>query len=197
MVLGAFAAIGQNNIKRLLAYSSIGHMGFALVGLAAANEEGVRGIIVYMAIYLFMTLGSFACVMSMRTKNGMVENISDLAGLSKTNPMMAFLFTMLLFSLAGVPPLAGFFAKYVVFLAAIKANLLALAIIGVLASVVGAFYYIRIIKVIYFDEPTEAFEPMPGVMKVVLAVTGAFVIFYVLYPAPLVTAAGVAAKSLF
>ncbi len=197
MLLGAFAAIGQRNIKRLLAYSSIGHMGFALVGLAAANQDGVRGVIVYMAIYLIMTLGTFACVMSMRTKDGMVEDISDLAGLSKTNPMMAFLLAMLLFSLAGIPPLAGFFAKYVVFLAAIKANLLLLSIVGVLASVVGAFYYIRLVKIIYFDEPVHVFEPMPGVMKVVLAVSGVFVVGYIFAPSALLTAAGAAAKSLF
>src|SRR5262249_20759716 len=147
MVLGSFAAIGQHNIKRLMAYSSIGHMGFALIGLAAGTPEGVQGVLVYMAIYLTMTLGVFAVILSMRRPEGMVENISDLAGLARTQPAMAFFLAMLLFSMAGVPPLAGFFAKFYVFLAAIKAGLYALAVIGVLASVVGAYYYLLIVKV--------------------------------------------------
>src|SRR2546423_5684432 len=119
MVLGSFAAIGQRNIKRLMAYSSIGHMGFALIGLAAGTAEGVQGVVVYMAIYLPMTLGTFACILSMRTSVGLVENISDLAGLARTKPGMAFFLAMMMFSLTGIPPLAGFFAKYFVFLAAI------------------------------------------------------------------------------
>ena len=197
MGLGAFAAIGQRNIKRLLAYSSIGHMGFALVGLAAANQDGAQGVIVYMAIYMVMTLGAFACVLAMRTDKGMVESIDDLAGLSRTSPLTAFLLAMLLFSLAGVPPMAGFFAKFYVFLAAIEAKLYALSVIGVLASVVGAFYYLRIIKIMYFDEPTVTFEPMPAALRTVLLISGAFVILYFIYPAPLVSAATAAAKSLF
>ena len=139
MVLGAFAAIGQRNIKRLMAYSSIGHMGFALVGLAAGTPEGVQGVLVYMAIYVAMTLGTFAVILSMRRDGKFVENISDLAGLARTHPTMAFFLAMLLFSLAGIPPLAGFFAKFYVFLAAIKAGLYTLAVIGVLTSVVGAY----------------------------------------------------------
>jgi NADH-quinone oxidoreductase subunit N len=197
MVLGSFAAIGQRNIKRLMAYSSIGHMGFALVGLAAGTPEGVQGVVVYMAIYLAMTLGTFACILSMRTKDGLVENISDLAGLARTNPAMAFFLAVLMFSLAGIPPLAGFFAKYFVFLAAIKAGLYALAVIGVLASVIGAYYYLAIVKVMYFDEPVAPFEPMPGTLKIVLGITGVFVILFFAYPSPLITAAAAAAKSLF
>jgi NADH-quinone oxidoreductase subunit N len=197
MALGAFAAIGQRNIKRLMAYSSIGHMGFALIGLAAATEEGVRGVIVYMAIYLTMTLGAFACILAMRRDGAMVEDISDLAGLARTSPMMAFFFAMLLFSLAGIPPLAGFFAKFYVFLAAIKAGLYALAVIGVLASVVGAYYYLMIVKIMYFDEPRPMFEPMAFGLKAVLAITGLFNLLYFIYPAPLVDAAEAAAKSLF
>jgi NADH-quinone oxidoreductase subunit N len=197
MALGAFAAIGQRNIKRLMAYSSIGHMGFALVGLAAGTQEGVQGVIVYMAIYLAMTLGTFAVILSMRRKIGMVEEIGDLAGLAVTNPGMAFFLAMLLFSLAGVPPLAGFFAKFYVFLAAIKAGLYTLAVIGVLASVVGCYYYLAIVKVMYFDEPREAFEPMPGELKAVLGISGLFVLLFFVYPAPLVNAAATAAKSLF
>ncbi len=197
MVLGAFAAIGQRNIKRLMAYSSIGHMGFALVGLASGTEDGVMGVIVYLAIYLFMTLGTFACILSMRRKEGAVEEIDDLAGLAKNDPMMAFILAMLMFSLAGIPPLAGFFAKFYVFLAAIDAELYALAVIGVLASVVGAFYYLRIVKVMYFDEPTDEFDPMPMELKAVLGVTGVFVILFFVYPGPLISAAAIAAASLF
>ena len=155
MALGAFAAIGQRNIKRLMAYSSIGHMGFALVGLAAGTQEGVQGVLVYMAIYVAMTLGTFACILSMRRDGQMVENISDLSGLARTKPAMAFFFAMLLFSLAGIPPLAGFFAKFYVFLAAIQAGLFTLAVIGVVTSVVGAYYYLTIVKIMYFEEPAN------------------------------------------
>jgi NADH-quinone oxidoreductase subunit N len=197
MALGAFAAIGQRNIKRLMAYSSIGHMGFALVGLAAGTQEGVQGVLVYMAIYVAMTLGAFACILSMRRDGQMVEEISDLAGLARTKPTMAFLFAMLLFSLAGVPPLAGFFAKFYVFLAAIKAGLFTLAVIGVVTSVVGAYYYLAIVKIMYFDEPAKPFEPMPYELKAVLAVTGLFNLLFFVYPSPLVDAASAAAKSLF
>jgi NADH-quinone oxidoreductase subunit N len=197
MVLGAFAAIGQRNIKRLMAYSSIGHMGFALIGLAAATAEGVQGVLVYMAIYLAMTLGTFAVILTMRRGEGMVEQISDLAGLARTNPTLAFVLAMLLFSLAGIPPLAGFFAKYYVFLAAIKAGLYALAVIGVLASVVGAYYYLQIIKVMYFDDPAEQFRAMPNELKAVLGITGLFNLLFFIYPAPLVNAASLAARSLF
>jgi NADH-quinone oxidoreductase subunit N len=197
MVLGAFAAIGQRNIKRLMAYSSIGHMGYALVGLAAGTPEGVQGVIVYMAIYVAMTLGTWACILAMRRGNLMVEEIADLKGLARTNPAMAFFFAMLLFSMAGVPPLAGFFAKFYVFLAAIKAGLYVLAVIGVLASVVGCYYYLMIVKVMYFDEPEGEFEVLPLELKAVLGVTGVFVLVFFVYPSPLVDAAATAAKSLF
>jgi NADH-quinone oxidoreductase subunit N len=197
MVLGAFAAIGQRNIKRLMAYSSIGHMGYALVGLAAGTAEGVQGVIVYMTIYVAMTLGTFACILAMRRGDLMVEEIADLKGLARTKPAMAFFLAMLLFSMAGVPPLAGFFAKFYVFLAAIKAGLYTLAVIGVLASVVGCYYYLMIIKVMYFDEPEGEFEVLPLELKAVLGVTGVFVLLFFVYPAPLVDAAATAAKSLF
>ncbi len=197
MVLGAFAAIGQSNIKRLMAYSSIGHMGFALVGLATGDLAGTQAVIVYLVIYLVMNLGVFACILSMRRSDGMVEEIEELAGLSRNSPIMAFLLAMLMFSLAGIPPLAGFFAKFYVFLAAINAELYTLAVIGVLSSVVGAYYYLRIIKIMYFDEPAENFEPMPGALQGVLAISGLLVIFFFAYPAPLVAAANAAAKSLF
>ena len=197
MVLGAFAAIGQNNIKRLLAYSSIGHMGFALVGLASGSQEGAQGVIVYMMIYLISTLGVFACVLAMRRKGLHLEEISDLAGLAHNNKALAFVLAMLMFSLAGIPPLAGFFAKYFVFLAAVKSGLYALAIIGVVASVVGAYYYLRIVKVIYFDEPTEKFDTMDSEVKWVAYAGGAFVLLFVGFANYLVNLAEVAAQSLY
>src|SRR5207302_4236173 len=174
MALGAFAAIGQRNIKRLMAYSSIGHMGFALVGLAAGTAEGAQGVLVYIAIYVAMTLGSFAVILTMKRNGQHVENISDFSGLSRTNPLLAFFFAMLLFSLAGVPPLAGFFAKFYVFIAAIQAGLFTLSVVGVLTSVVGAYYYLLIIKVMYFDEPLGALDPMRMELRTVLAVAGLF-----------------------
>jgi NADH-quinone oxidoreductase subunit N len=197
MALGSFAAIGQRNIKRLMAYSSIGHMGFALIGLAAGTEQGVRGVMIYMAIYLAMTLGSFAFIMAMRSNGHSVEDITDLSGLARTKPTMAFFFALLLFSLAGVPPLAGFFAKFYVFLAAIEAGLYPLAVIGILTSVVGAYYYLMIVKVMCFDEPKGSFEPMTNDLRLVLGATGLFNLLLCIYPAPLIDAAGIAAKSLF
>ncbi len=196
MVLGAFAAIGQSNIKRLLAYSSIGHMGFALVGLAAGGADGVRGVVVYMIVYMIMTLGTFACVVAMRRKSGPVETIADLAGLARHDKVMAFVLAMLMFSLAGIPPLAGFFAKYFVFMAAIKSGLVALAVIGVIASVVSAYYYLRIVKLIYFDEPVEAFLRAPGEVRLVILLAGLFVVGFVLIAQPIVALAQSAATSL-
>ncbi|MGI9404889.1 MAG: NADH-quinone oxidoreductase subunit NuoN [Hyphomicrobiaceae bacterium] len=197
MLWGAFAALGQTNIKRLMAYSSIGHMGFALVGLAAGTEEGTKSVLIYLAIYLVMTLGAFACILAMRRNDAAVEEINDLSGLAQNNLPMAFFLAMLLFSLAGIPPLAGFFAKFYVFRAAVQADLWPLAILGVLASVVGAVYYIRIIKLMFFDEPAETFDAMPANLKLVLGAAGLFILLYAVYPAPLVTAAQAAAKSIF
>ncbi|ORE95851.1 NADH:ubiquinone oxidoreductase subunit N [Stappia sp. 22II-S9-Z10] len=198
MVLGAFAAIGQTNIKRLMAYSSIGHMGYALVGLAAGSPEGVTGVVVYMTIYMITTLGTFACILGMRRADeGMVEDISDLAGLVRTKPWMAAAFTLLLFSLAGIPPLVGFFAKFYVFLAAVKADLIPLAIIGVLSSAVSAFYYLRVIKIMMFDDPRDRFEPMAGELRTVLAVAGAFSLLFFLVWTPILSAATAAAQSFF
>jgi NADH-quinone oxidoreductase subunit N len=197
MALGSFAAIGQRNIKRLMAYSSIGHMGFALVGLAAGTVEGAQGVLIYIAIYVAMTLGTFAVILTMKRNGLHVEDISAFAGLSRTNPLLAFFFAMLLFSLAGIPPLAGFFAKWYVFVAAIKAGLFTLAVVGVLTSVVGAYYYLSIIKVMYFDEPLVKLDPMRLELRTVLAVAGLFNIFFFVYPSPLVSVATAAAKSLF
>ena len=197
MLLGAFAAIGQSNIKRLMAYSSIGHVGYALIGLAAGTEEGFRGVLIYMTIYLVMNIGAFACILCMRHKDGMVEGIDDLAGLSRTHPLMALAMGIFMFSLAGVPPLAGFFGKFYVFLAAIDAGLYTLAVIGVLSTVVGAYYYLRIVKIMYFDAPAEPFErPIGREMSVILGVTGVLTLFFFLYPTPLVVSAQVAAQAL-
>ncbi len=198
MLLGSFAAIGQKNIKRLMAYSSIGHMGYALVGLAAGNQSGVSGVIIYMTVYMVMTLGTFACIIAMRRKEGeTVEGIDDLAGLSQTNPFMAVALTALMFSLAGIPPLAGFFGKYFVFLAAIEAKLYALAIIGILSSVVGAYYYLRVVKVMWFDEPKGEFDRVSTELRLVFGLSGLFVLAYLFFGGPVGTAAEAAAKSFF
>lgn len=194
MVLGAFAAIGQTNIKRLLAYSSIGHMGYALVGLAAGNSDGAHAVIYYLSIYLVMTLGAFACVLAMRRSEGMVEDIDELSGLARNNLPLAFLLSMLLLSLAGIPPLAGFFAKFFVFAAAVKVGLYPLAIIGVLASVVAAYYYLRIIIIMFVQEPAEPFEPLPGAVKFVAGLAGLLVVCYGLFPGPLRMVVETAAK---
>jgi NADH-quinone oxidoreductase subunit N len=197
MILGAFAAIGQTNIKRLLAYSSIGHMGYALVGLASGSQEGVSGVVIYMLIYMVTTIGVFACVLHMRRDGKQVETIADLAGLAKTNGGLAFIFSMLMFSLAGIPPLAGFFGKLFVFMAAVKAGLWALAVIGVLASVVGAYYYLRIIKTIYFDEPKPAFETVEPEVRWIALASGVFALVFVVIASPLWSWAEAAAKSLY
>lgn len=197
MLLGAFAAIGQSNIKRLMAYSSIGHIGYALIGIAANNEAGTQAVIIYLAIYLFMTVGAFACILSMRTEDGMLEEIDALAGLAKTNLPMAFVLAMVLFSMAGVPPLAGFFAKFYVFAAAIKSGLYALAVIGVLASVIAAYYYLRVVKVMFFDDVRQAFLPVERGSGFVMTVSALFVLLFVVLPAPLIDAALNAAHSLY
>ena len=154
-------------------------------------------MVLYMMIYMVMTLGTFSCIIAMRRKDGVVEEITDLAGLSKRSPLMALALTLLMFSLAGIPPLAGFFAKYFVFIAAIEAGLYVLAIIGVLASVVGAFYYLRIIKIMWFDEPADAFVPMPGELRFVLALSGIFITFYVVMAGYLADISSTAAASFF
>jgi NADH-quinone oxidoreductase subunit N len=197
MGLGAFAAIGQQNIKRLMAYSSIGNMGYAMVGLAAGSIAGVEGIVIFMATYLFMTLGVFAVILAMQTKAGRVEQISDLAGAARTNPGLAFVMAALLFSLIGIPPLAGFFGKFYVFAAAIEAKLFALAVIGIVASVVSAFYYLRIIKVMYFDDPAPALQPAAIELRGVMWVSAAFVILFAVLAGPIKSAASMAARSLF
>ncbi|MGE5268645.1 MAG: NADH-quinone oxidoreductase subunit NuoN [Thiohalocapsa sp.] len=198
MILGAVAAIAQTNIKRLMAYSSIGHVGYALIGLAAASPAGIRGVLVYMAIYLFMNLGTWTVILCMRRQGQMVEAIADLSGLGRTQPGLALALGIFMFALAGIPPTAGFFSKLYVFLAAIDAHLVGLAVIGVVTSVVGAFYYLRIVKVMYFDEPVGAFDrPIAVELKWVLGLTVIVTMFFILWPDPLVGSAAAAASSLF
>jgi NADH-quinone oxidoreductase subunit N len=198
MVLGSVAAIAQQNIKRLMAYSSIGHIGYALIGLAAGTPNGIRGVLVYMAIYLFMNVGTFAVILCMRQQGRMVEGIADLAGLSRTQPGLAVALAIFMFAMAGIPPTAGFFSKLYVFLAAIDAHLNGLAVIGVVTSVVGAYYYLRIVKIMYFDEPAAAFDtPIAIEIKAVLLVAAAITLLFVLLPGPIVGGAEAAAASLF
>ena len=197
MLLGAFAAINQQNIKRLMAYSSIGHLGYALVGLAAGTEAGVRGLAIYMAIYLVMNLGTFAVILAMRQNDRMVEGIDDLRGLSRTAPGMALAMAIFMFSMTGLPPLAGFFAKFYVFMAAVEAGLYTLAVIGVLSSVVAAVYYMRIVKLMYFDEPTESLDrPFGRELSLVMGVTGVIVMFFFVFPTPILDGAQAAAAAL-
>ena len=197
MVLGAVAALGQTNIKRLMAYSSIGHMGYALLGLAAGTTLGVRGVLIYLAIYVFTNLGVFAAIQAMRRGGKSVETIADLAGLGRTDPKLALIFGMLFVSLAGVPPFAGFLAKWYVFSAAIQAGLLWPAIIGVLASTVGLVYYLRLVKIIYFDEPAAAFDGNIGLgSRAILFLSAAFTLLFIVAASPIVTAADLAAKTL-
>jgi NADH-quinone oxidoreductase subunit N len=198
MLLGSFAAIAQPNIKRLMAYSSIGHVGYSLIGLAAGTAAGIRGVLVYLAIYLVMNVGAWAVILCMRRQGRMLEQIADLSGLSRTNPALALALAIFMFSLAGVPPAAGFFSKLYIFLAAIDAKLTGLAVIGVVTSVVGAFYYLRIVKVMYFDEPVAAFDgPIASELKGVVLVTALVTLFFFLLPGPVVGSAEVAASSLF
>jgi NADH-quinone oxidoreductase subunit N len=197
MFLGSFAAIGQTSIKRLLAYSSIGHMGYALVGLAPGTESGVRGVLIYLLTYVAMSAGAFACVLAMRRNGRSMETISDLAGLAKTDLPLATLLTLFMFSMAGIPPLAGFFGKVYVFLAAVQSGLWLLAIIGVLTSVVACFYYIRIIKVMFFDAPAPAFDTRSASVSFVAMAAGVFTLLFLLVLGPFTNAAEAAAKVLF
>ncbi|MAL41150.1 NADH-quinone oxidoreductase subunit NuoN [Thalassospira povalilytica] len=197
MAVGSFAALRQENIKRLMAYSSIGHVGFALVGLAAGTKDGVTGILVYLGIYLVMNLGTFAVILCMRRNDRMAEEITDLAGLAKTKPLMAAITAILMFSMAGIPPLAGFFGKFYVFKAAVDAGLVTLAVIGLVTSVVSAYYYLRIIKVMYFDEPVEGFDRNGTEMNVIMAVATIVILAFVFFPNLLMDSAAAAAASLF
>jgi NADH-quinone oxidoreductase subunit N len=199
MAVGAFSAIPQSNIKRLMAYSSIGHMGYALIGLSAGTAQGVKSVLIYMTIYVTMTIGAFACILMMRRRGGMTENIADLSGLTKTNMPLAIILTVLLFSLAGVPPTAGFFGKWYVFFAAVDAGLVWLAIVGVFASAVSAYYYLRIVWFMWFDEAAEPFERDAGPALQFAAWGSALLMFPVLtvFMGRLTEFAGRAAAALF
>jgi len=187
MTLGAVAAIGQYNIKRLMAYSSIGHMGYVLAGLATGTNSGIQSAIIYLTIYLVMNLGAFGCIFMMKRENVFYENINDLSGLSKNHPMVALSFLIILFSLAGIPPMAGFFAKFYVFMAVIETKMYALAIIGLVTTVVSAFYYLRIIKIIYFDKPKKPFEEnYDWGLKISLILSSILILIYFIYPSILV-----------
>jgi NADH-quinone oxidoreductase subunit N len=197
-LLGAVAAIGQNNIKRLLAYSSIGHVGYALLGLAAGTPAGVRGMLIYLAYYLITNLGVFAAILAMKRDGELVEDIGQLSGLARTQPRFAFVIAALMLSLAGIPPLAGIFAKLYVFEAAMAAHLYVPAVINIVASVIGAFYYLRFVKIMYFDEPARPFDRQSSpALGVIMAAATAFSVLYVFVPAPLVASADAAAQTLF
>jgi NADH-quinone oxidoreductase subunit N len=198
MAWGAFAALRQQNIKRLMAYSSIGNVGYVLLGLASGSEKGIQSVVFYLAIYAVMTLGVFAVILLMRRRGVMVEGIADLAGLARSQPMMAFALLLFMFSQAGIPPLAGFWGKLYIFIAAVEAQLYVPAVLGVLASVVASYYYVRIVKVMYFDEPAEALDgPVLGVNRVVAFASAILVAAFSLAPQPLSLVAAAAAKGLF
>ena len=196
MLIGCFAGLMQKNLKRLMAYSSIANVGFMLVAIAVAGEQGVQALLVYLSIYFLNTLGAFAVILCLRRDGKAVEQISDLSGMGRTNPLVALAMVIFMFSMAGVPPLAGFFGKYFVFLSAVKAGMVPLAIVGVLTSVVSAFYYLRIVKVMYFDEVVEPIAPIESVgLKFVVAATAVFMIGFTMYPAPIIDGALRAARS--
>jgi len=197
MILGSFAAIAQRSIKRLMAYSSIAHMGYALIGLAVGTEDGIRGVLIYLVTYIFMSAGTWACIIAMKRRGHALEKIADLAGLASNDGMLAFMFAIFMFSMAGIPPLSGFFGKFYVFLAAVKAGFWALAIIGVLTSVVGAYYYLAVVKVMYFDQPQPAFDARPASLSFVAAFGAVVTALFFVVPAPIVGAAQAASHALF
>ena len=183
MIFGGVAAIGQKNLKRLVAYSSISHMGYALAGLSTGTNYGIQSSITYISIYLVMNLALFSCLFMMKIQNKYFENIEDLSGISKNHPLLSFAFLIILFSLAGIPPLAGFFAKFYIFMAVIEQSMYFLAITGLLATVVSAFYYLRIIKVIYFDPEKIKYDKDHNLgLKLTLIVSTFFLITYFVYP---------------
>ncbi len=187
MLFGSIAAIGQKNLKRLIAYSSISHMGYALAGVSTGTNLGIQSSITYISIYLFMNLAFFSCLFMLRRDEKYFEKIEDLSGLSKNHPILSFSFLIVLFSLAGIPPLVGFFAKFYIFTAVVEQSMYSLAIIGLLSTVIAAFYYLRIIKVIYFDPEKEKYEKNHNIgLKISLAFSTIFILFYFIYPSPLV-----------
>ena len=198
LLIGSFAAIAQNNVKRLIAYSSIGNMGYALIGVIAGTQEGVGAVIVFLFIYMIMTAGTFSIVLFMRRNDIAVEKINDLAGFSRNNPILAYAFAVLLFSMSGIPPMAGFFGKLFIFKAAIASEYYVLAVLGVLASVVAAYYYIRIVKVMFFDDPGDAFDGKMSLQKrIILLISILILIGFILYPNYILDSAMGVATSLF
>ena len=187
MLFGAVAAIGQKNLKRLIAYSSISHMGYALAGLTTGTNQGIQSSVSYITIYLVMNLAFFSCIFMLKRKDEYYENIEDLSGLSKNHPILSFSLLVVLFSLAGIPPLAGFFAKFYVFMAVIEQSMFFLAIVGLLATVIAAFYYLRIIKVIYFDNEREMYDTNHSIgLKMSLIITTILILIYFIYPNSLI-----------
>jgi NADH-quinone oxidoreductase subunit N len=198
MALGAFAGLAQNNIKRLLAYSSIGNMGYALIGVAAAGEMGITAVILYLTIYMVMTAGVFGVILCMRRDGHALEKIDDLAGLSRNSPALAYALAILMFSLSGIPPLAGFFGKFFIFQAAVESGMIVLAVLGVLTSVVASYYYLRIIKVMFFDEPADKFDAEISVSrKLIIGFSILVTLVFILNPSPLIDKSRNAASSLF
>ena len=197
MILGSLAAIGQRSIKRLMAYSSIGHIGYALVGLAPGTPDGIRGTLIYMVTYVFMSAGVFGCIIAMRRRGRSLELVSDLSGLAKTDPALALAMGVFMFSMAGIPPFSGFFGKLYVFLPAVEAGYWTLAVVGVLTSVVGAYYYLRVVKTMYFDEAQPAFDVRAPSLSFVAGVGAIATTLFFVFPAPVVTAAQSAAQALF
>lgn len=198
MFIGAFAAIAQSNIKRLMAYSSIGNMGYVLVALIAGGAQGVGAMIFFMIVYVFMTMGTFSIIMTMRRSGIAVERIEDLSGLSKTSPLLAYALAVLMFSMSGIPPLAGFFSKYFVFLAAVEHGHYMLATVGILSSVIAAYYYLRIIMVMFFNEPADTFDKGMGLgLRITLLVSVLFVLLFVFNPAIIYDPVMASAQTLF
>ena len=187
MLFGAIAAIGQTNIKRLIAYSSIGHIGYALAGLASSSNDGIQSSIMYITIYIIMNLGLFSCLLMMKKNNEYYENLEDLSGLSKHHPLLSLSLLIILFSLAGIPPLAGFFAKFYIFKAVIEQSMYFLAIVGLLSTVIAAFYYLRIIKIIYFDPEKEKYDQDHSPwLKFSLTISTILILFYFIFPSQLI-----------
>jgi NADH-quinone oxidoreductase subunit N len=196
LVVGALAPLVQTSIKRLMAYSSIGHVGYALMGVAAGTASGTSGTLIYLATYLFMTLGAFGVIIGMRRQGRSVEKITDLAGLGRNDGGLALAMTIFMLSMAGVPPLSGFFGKLYVFLAAIQSGLWTLAVIGVITSVIGAYYYLRIIKIMYFDAPVSVFDRRTPSLSFVVAASGIATLFFILVAGPVTAAAQAAASAI-
>lgn len=196
MMLGSFAGVVQSNVKRLMAYSSIANVGFALAAMATVTQAGVQAVLIYLAIYFLNTLGAFGIILCLRRDEKPVEQLSDFSGLSKTHPLLALSMVIFMFSMAGVPPMAGFFGKYFVFLSVMNAHMLPLAVIGVLTSVVSAFYYLRIVKIMYFDDVKEPISPLAGAgVPAVVLVSALFMLAFTLWPSPIIERANTAAQS--